>query len=91
MTKCKCVLLKNKSMSSYREGNELPLHKEHHEVMEQLVMAVTLLRMVLEVLLLSLLMFPSTASVLINERNDGAQDRNQKDRWGSGGHLWEER
>ena len=88
---CKCILLNNKSMTSYREGNTSPLYTEHHEVMEQLVMNETMFRMVSELLLLSALMFGSTESVLVNERYDGAQDHNQKDRWGSGGHLWEER
>ena len=86
---CKGVLLNNKRMNSYREGNVSPLHKEHQEVMEQLVMPVTVFRMVSEVLLLSLLMFGSIASVLINERYGGAQDHDQRARWGSGGPLWD--
>ena len=54
-------------------------------------MVETMLRMVSEVFLLSLLMFISTASVSVDERYDGTPDHNQKDRWGSGGHLWDER
>ena len=87
MTKCKCVLLNNNSVTSYKDRNASPLHKEHHEVTEQLVMAVIMSRMVSEVLLLSLLMFGSTASVLINERYGGAQDHDQRARWESGGPL----
>ena len=86
---CKGVLLNNNSMTSYRYRNALPLHKEHHEVTEQLVMAVTVFRMVSELLLLSLLMFRSTASALVNERYDGAQDHDQRARWESWGSLWE--
>ena len=54
-------------MTSYRDRNTSPLHKEHHEVTEQLVVAVIMTRMVSEVLLLSLLMFGSAASVLVDE------------------------
>ena len=88
---CKGVLLNNKSMNSYRDGHASTLHKEHHEVMEQLVMAVTVFRMVSELLFLSLMMFRSTASVLVNERYDGAQEQQQRDRWGSLLPLWAER
>ena len=84
---CKGVLLNNNSMSSYRDRNASPLHKEHHKVTEQLVMAVIMSRMVSEVLLLKLLMFRSTMSVLVNERYSGAQDQHQRDRWGSLRHL----
>ena len=87
---CKGVLLNNNSMTSYRNRNASPLHKEHHKVTEQLVMAVIMSRMVSEVLLLSLLMFGSTASALVNERYDGAQDHDQRARWESWGPLWEE-
>ena len=75
---CKGVLLNNKRMNSYREGNVSPLLKEHQEVMEQLMMAVTVFRMVSELLLLSLLMFGLTDSVLFKERYDGAQDHDQR-------------
>ena len=54
-------------------------------------MDVTIVRMVSEVLLLSLLMFMSTASVLVNERYDGAQEQQQRDGWGSLPPLWAER
>ena len=77
-------------MTSYREGNESPLLKEHHEVMESLVMDVTRLGMVSEMLLLSLLMFRKTTSVLVNEQCNGAQEHDPKERWRSGGPLWEE-
>ena len=69
-------------MSSYRERHASTLHKEHHVVMEQLVVAMTGWRMVSEVLLLSLLMFMSAASVLVNERYNGTSHYNQMDRWG---------
>ena len=74
-------------MASYREAHETPLHKEHPEVMEQLVMVTTLHRMVSEVLFLSLLMFESIMSVLSNERYNGAQEYDHRERWGSGSHL----
>ena len=43
-------------------------------------MDVTMFRMVSEVLHLSLLMFRSTESVLVNERYNGVRDQYQRDR-----------
>ena len=42
-------------------------------------MDVTIFRMVSEVLLLSLLMFMWTVSVLVNERYDGAHDQHPRE------------
>ena len=50
----------------------------------------TMFRMVSEMLLLSLLMFRTTASVMVNEQCNGAQEHDQKERWRSGGPLWAE-
>ena len=67
------------------------MNKEHHVVMELLVVAMTGWRMVSEVLLLSLLMFVSTASISVNERYNSTSHHNQMDRWGLGCHLCDER
>ena len=47
----------------------------------------TMFRMVSEMLLLSLLMMGSTASVLVDEWYSGARDLHQRGRWGLGSHL----
>ena len=63
------------------------MHNEHHQVMEQPLMDETMFRMVSEMLLLSLLMMGSTASVLVDEWYSGARDLRQRGRWGLGSHL----